>query len=190
MSLATSPAIGSAATRSITEAQNAVASSSKISADREKDRIALRSSNLEIWLSGPKPPSGSLDSNMKKNTGFIKRIRQSLGVESRDQLIKEVATLNLDKYVDEVVQAIPEGLSKCANAKDFFAAAEVRICEEKENLQRADSNHFASIEYLSITSEIWRSCLYTALVKYTGCFTLDSLTSNSTRSAGRSKRER
>ncbi|UZJ53432.1 hypothetical protein CBS101457_002752 [Exobasidium rhododendri] len=100
------------------------AASSTWTAERAKKRIALQFANTEIWQNGPSPPSGSLDSNMKKNTGFIKRVRQSLGVESRDVLVKEVETLNLDKYVDEVIQAIPEGLSKCTTAKDCLAAAE------------------------------------------------------------------
>lgn len=113
--MADSPAIG----------PEASTSSSTFWEERDRKRVNLRNANLEIWQTGPRPPSGSLDSNMKKNTGFIKRIRQSLGVESRDQIIKEIETLNLDKYIDEVVQAVPEGLSKCTTAKDCIAAAEV-----------------------------------------------------------------
>lgn len=104
--------------------------------ERAKKRVALQSANLEVWQDGPSPPCGSLDSNMKKNTGFIKRVRQSLGVESRDSIIKEVATLNLDKYIDEVIQAIPEGLSKCTTAKDCLAAAEVRTCKKAVAAER------------------------------------------------------
>jgi hypothetical protein len=95
-------------------------------AERDKKRVALRRANLNIWQNGPKPPSGPLDSNMKKNTGFIKRVRQSLGAESKDQLLKEIETLNLEKYIDELVQAVTEGLGKCTGAKDCIAAAEVR----------------------------------------------------------------
>lgn len=100
--------------------------SSTISTDRDRKRIALRRTNIEIWKNGPKPPKGPLDSNMKKNTGFIKRIRQSLGAESKDQLLKEIETLNLDKYIEEIILAVAEGLGKCTGAKDCFAAAEVR----------------------------------------------------------------
>lgn len=102
------------------------ASTSKLTSERDKKRRDLRSENVQIWTSGPKPPNGPLDSNIKKNTGFIKKVKQTLGVESRDQIVREVATLNLDKYIDEVVQAIPEGLAKCTTAKDCIAAAEVR----------------------------------------------------------------
>ena len=79
-----------------------VASSSKLTAEREKRRISLRQSNWDVWQSGPQPPSGPLDSNMKKNTGFIKRVRQSLGVESKEQLIKEVEIIPLEIVVRNV----------------------------------------------------------------------------------------
>lgn len=62
---------------------------------------------------------------MKRNTGFIRKVRQGLGLEARAQLIKEAAGLNLEKYVEELASAVPEGLSKCGLAKDCLAAAEV-----------------------------------------------------------------
>ena len=98
----------------------------KLALERDRKRIVLRQRNLAVWQDGPRTPSGSLDSNMKKNTGFIKRVRQGLGVDAKAQLLKETATLNLDKYVEELTQAIPEGLSKCTLSKDCVAATEVR----------------------------------------------------------------
>ncbi|PWN31703.1 ARM repeat-containing protein [Meira miltonrushii] len=103
---------------------NAAPSTSKLTIEREKKRIAIRSANLQVWQDGPKALKGPLDSNMKKNTAFIKRIRQTLGAETKDQLIKDATSLNLDKYIEEIVQAIPEGLSKCNTSKDCIAAAE------------------------------------------------------------------
>jgi regulator of nonsense transcripts 2 len=97
--------------------------------ERDKKRLNLRRANIEIWKNGPKPPTGPLDSNMKKNTGFIKRIRQSLGAESKDQLLKEIETLNLDKYIEEIILAVAEGLGRCTGAKDCIAAAEVRLVD-------------------------------------------------------------
>lgn len=99
---------------------------SKSAGERDRKRLALRARNLEIWHKGPQEPSGSLDSSMKKNTGFIKRVRLGLGVDAKAQLLKECSVLNLDKYVEELTQAIPEGLTKCTLAKDCLAAAEVR----------------------------------------------------------------
>lgn len=103
---------------------NAAPSTSKLNTEREKRRLAIRTANLQVWQDGPKTLKGPLDSNMKKNTAFIKRIRQTLGAETKDQLIKDAVTLNLDKYIEEIVQAIPEGLSKCSTSKDCLAAAE------------------------------------------------------------------
>jgi regulator of nonsense transcripts 2 len=106
------------------QSTSAVASTSKLTLERDKRRLALRTANERVWQDGPSPPKGPLDSNIKKNTAYIKRIRQTLGTETKEQLAKDSLTLNLDKYIEEIVQAIPEGLSKCTNAKDCLAAAE------------------------------------------------------------------
>lgn len=101
----------------------------KLSMERDKRRVALQKQNLKTWQDGPQVPSGTLDSNMKRNTGFIKRVRQGLGMDAKPQLLKEASTLNLDKYVEELAQAIPEGLLKCSLAKDCLAAAEVSLVQ-------------------------------------------------------------
>lgn len=106
----------------------AAPAASKLTVERDKKRLALRATNLEVWEKGAKPPGGSLDSSMKKNTGFIKKVRQGLTADAKVQLLKEAATLNLDKYVEELAQAVPEGLAKCVTAKDSFAALEVSSC--------------------------------------------------------------
>lgn len=113
---------GGGAATSATAAKNA-----SLSAERDRRRYALRQSNLLIWQAGgpTQAPTGSLDSNLKKNTAFVKRVKQGLGADAKEQLIKEMRTLNLDKYLDEIVASIVEGLSKCVNAKDSFAAVEV-----------------------------------------------------------------
>ena len=46
-------------------------------------------------------PSKALDSSLKRHTALIKRMRQSLGIENRDQIIKDIDSLTLEKYVDE-----------------------------------------------------------------------------------------
>ena len=63
---------------------------------------------------------------MKRHTALIKRIRQSVGVENRDQIIKDVETLSLEKYVDELAGAVLEGIARCKTEKDIWSAAEVR----------------------------------------------------------------
>lgn len=93
--------------------------------EREKKRHQLRAANLQTWTSGPSAAPKTLDSNLKKNTAFVKRVKQSIGQDARDQLLKDLSQLNLEKYLQELTQAVPEGLSRCVTAKDCFAAAEI-----------------------------------------------------------------
>lgn len=93
--------------------------------EREKKRCQLRAANLQAWTAGPPGTPKTLDSNLKKNTAFVKRVKQSIGQDARDQLLKDLPQLNLEKYLQELTQAVPEGLSRCATAKDCFAAAEI-----------------------------------------------------------------
>lgn len=122
-----SPSVDAVSTATPVEAgpSSVAASNPRLALERDKKRIALRLRNLSVWDQGPNEPQGNLDSNLKKNTGYIKRVRQGLGVEAKPQLTKEAASLNLGKYVEELAQAVPEGLAKCTLAKDCLAAAEV-----------------------------------------------------------------
>ena len=79
-----------------------------------------------IWfsLTGSSKP---LDSSLKRHTAFIKKIRQSVGTENRDQLLKDIETLSLEKHVDELKSAVLDGISRCKSEKDVWSAVEVRI---------------------------------------------------------------
>lgn len=109
------------------------------STEKDKRRIALRSTNLEIKVSSSSSSSsnssslikGPFDSNLKKNTAFVKRVRQNLGVESKDQFLREITSLGLDKYREEIIGALPEGMSRCANGKDVTACMEVSPVDRK-----------------------------------------------------------
>ncbi|SPO27701.1 related to NMD2 - Nonsense-mediated mRNA decay protein 2 [Ustilago trichophora] len=93
--------------------------------ERDKKRRQLRATNIQAWQVGPVTISKSLDSNLKKNTAFIKRVKQGIGQDARDQLLKDLPGLNLEKYLQELIQAAREGLARCVTAKDCFAAAEI-----------------------------------------------------------------
>jgi regulator of nonsense transcripts 2 len=69
--------------------------------------------------------SKNLDSSLKRHTAFIKRIRQSAGAENHDQLLKDIETLSLEKYVDEIAGAVVEGITRCKTEKDVWSAVEV-----------------------------------------------------------------
>ncbi len=93
--------------------------------ERDRKRRQLRAANVGVWSAGPAPPAQSLDSNLKKNTAYVKRAKQSIGHDARDQLLKDLPQLNLEKYLQELIQAVSEALTRCVTAKDCIAATEI-----------------------------------------------------------------
>lgn len=79
---------------------------------REKihQKLEMREKNLSRVV-----PSESyftkLDSSLKKNTAFVKKLKQFTAAQL-DSLLKDMSTLNLSKYVSEVSQAIVEAKLK------------------------------------------------------------------------------
>jgi regulator of nonsense transcripts 2 len=69
--------------------------------------------------------SKSLDSSLKRHTALIRRMKLSIGVENRDQILKDVIGLSLEKYVDELAGAAVEGVGRCKTEKDVWSATEV-----------------------------------------------------------------
>lgn len=92
---------------------------------REKWRANLRDVNVRVWLQGPVPVSVSLDSSLRRNSTFIKRLRQPNIAESKEVLLQELEYLNLRKYLDELVPSLLEMLSRNAGVKDRYAAVEI-----------------------------------------------------------------
>ncbi|KIP08451.1 hypothetical protein PHLGIDRAFT_23490 [Phlebiopsis gigantea 11061_1 CR5-6] len=103
---------------------NGAQSSTKVDEEetRRQKRALLKELNLK---QAGKESSKNLDSSLKRNTAFTKRLRQSLGTENHDQLIKDVETLSLEKYVDELPSGVVEGISKCKTEKDVWSAVEI-----------------------------------------------------------------
>lgn len=69
--------------------------------------------------------ASTLDSSLKKNTAFIKRLRTTINGENQQILLKEIASLSLEKYLSEIVNAAAEGLGKCRLNNDIWAGVEV-----------------------------------------------------------------
>ncbi|KAK9238537.1 armadillo-type protein [Lipomyces kononenkoae] len=95
---------------------------------RSQRRAALLRLNTAAWT-GEKgkdifKTSGSLDSSLKKNTAFIRRLR-TVNADSQAALLKEISTLSLEKYLSEIIGAAAEGLAKCRLTNDIWAAVEV-----------------------------------------------------------------
>ncbi|KAI5785039.1 putative nonsense-mediated mRNA decay factor [Peziza echinospora] len=66
----------------------------------------------------------SLDSSLKKNTAVIKRLRTQLTGDSLPTILKELATISLEKYLSEVISAVADGLQKVKTSPDITAAVE------------------------------------------------------------------
>lgn len=78
--------------------------------------------NEQAWGGPILEIKGSLDSSLKKNTGYIKRIKAGITKESRDALIDGISTISLEKYLDELLPALCESLLKVSKEKDVETA--------------------------------------------------------------------
>lgn len=54
-----------------------------------------------------------------------------MGLENRDQILRDLETLVLEKYIEEIVSASAEGCLRCKSDKDAWAAVEVRMVAHK-----------------------------------------------------------
>ncbi|KAF2870808.1 nonsense-mediated mRNA decay factor [Massariosphaeria phaeospora] len=88
---------------------------------------ALRELNLRAWAGDQDvfAVQGSLDSSMKKNTAFIKRLRTTLAASTQSQFLQEIRTLSLHKYLSEIISACYEGLCKLKSPGEVAAGVEV-----------------------------------------------------------------
>jgi len=87
----------------------------------------LRELNARAWAGETDifPVNGSLDSSMKKNTAFIKRVRTAIIASSQTQFIQDIRTLSLHKYLSEIVSACYEGLCKLKTPAEIATGVEV-----------------------------------------------------------------
>ncbi|TRM69332.1 transcription factor [Schizophyllum amplum] len=90
---------------------------------RWQRRLKLRELNASANPS--KLESSRLDSSLKRHIALIKRIRLSLAADNRDQIMKDIDTLSLEKYIEEMPGAVLEGISRCKTEKDVWSAVEV-----------------------------------------------------------------
>ncbi|KAI0812376.1 hypothetical protein BC629DRAFT_1472459 [Irpex lacteus] len=89
---------------------------------RRLKRVALKELNINH---AGQEPSKALDSSLKRHTALIKRMRQSLGSENHAQVLKDLESLSLEKYVDEISSAAVEGIGRCKTEKDVWSAVEI-----------------------------------------------------------------
>ncbi|KAG2148518.1 ARM repeat-containing protein [Suillus cothurnatus] len=89
---------------------------------RHAKRVKLRELNAALDV---QVELSKLDSSLKRHTGLIKRMRQSLGTDQRDQILKDIDSLSLEKYIDEIAGAALEGIARCKTEKDVWSAVEI-----------------------------------------------------------------
>ncbi|KAF9895010.1 hypothetical protein FE257_004634 [Aspergillus nanangensis] len=94
--------------------------------DRPRKR-ELRDLNERAWVgdSDVFPVSKSLDSALKKNTAFIKRLRTGINAASQQTFLSDIRTLSLHKYLSEIISANFEGLCKLKSPGEIAAGVEI-----------------------------------------------------------------
>lgn len=71
------------------------------------------------------PVSKSLDSALKKNTAFIKRLRTGIGASVQQTFLSDIRTLSLHKYLSEIISACYEGLCKLKSPGEIAVGVEI-----------------------------------------------------------------
>ncbi|KHN97873.1 nonsense-mediated mRNA decay factor (Upf2) [Metarhizium album ARSEF 1941] len=94
--------------------------------DRQRKR-ELRTLNIRAWDGEDDVllVSNSLDSSLKKNTAFIKRLRTAISHATLSTFLQEIRTLSLHKYLSEVIAACYEGLCKLKSPGEIEAGVEI-----------------------------------------------------------------
>ncbi|XP_061707538.1 regulator of nonsense transcripts 2 isoform X1 [Cydia pomonella] len=137
-----------------TEENDKVALAEYISAleARIKQKTEMRNSNLNCV----RPPDNyfsKLDSGLKKNTTFVKKLKSFSAIQM-DALLKDFSVLNLTKYISEVAAAIAEAKLKMS---DIPAA--INLCSAlHRTYSEFSSNFFENWQkLLKVTDKITNS---------------------------------
>ncbi len=67
----------------------------------------------------------SLDSSLKKNTSFIRRLRTAISAATLSSLLQEIGSLSLSKYLSEIISACYEGLCRLKAPGEIEAGVEI-----------------------------------------------------------------
>lgn len=99
-------------------------------------KTEIRNVNQNVQSSRPNEAFFSkLDSNLKKNTTFVKKIK-NFSASQVDSLMKDISTLNLTKYVSEVAAAIVD-----AKLKMTDIGSAVKLCSTLHQIYAEFSQH-------------------------------------------------
>lgn len=91
-------------------------------------RKELSELNSKAWFGDVVYPlkAPKLDSSIKRNTGFIKKLRKGFTKENRESLLKDLGEVSFQKYLSEIVSTTNEALASISNKnEDVETAVEV-----------------------------------------------------------------
>ncbi|XP_047987286.1 regulator of nonsense transcripts 2 isoform X2 [Leguminivora glycinivorella] len=119
---------------------------------RIKQKTEMRNSNLNC-VRPPDNHFSKLDSGLKKNTTFVKKLKSFSAIQM-DALLKDFSVLNLTKYISEVAAAIAEAKLKMS---DIPAA--INLCSAlHRTYSEFSSNFFENWQkLLKVTDKITNS---------------------------------
>lgn len=98
-------------------------SSQQLPSPQRREELAKQ--NAAAWDDLDPPVTTGYDSSFKKNTAFIKKVKASINEAQYKLLVRDIATLSLEKYLPEIIPAVFEGLCKISKPEDVAAALEV-----------------------------------------------------------------
>lgn len=100
-----------------------------------EQKAKMRSENLNCVRPGEEY-FFKLDSSLKRNTAFVKKLKQFTSAQL-DSLLKDMSTLNLTKYISEVSSALSEAKLKLTEVN-----AAITLCSELHKVYTDFSNAF------------------------------------------------
>jgi hypothetical protein len=99
-----------------------------------------------------------LDTSLKRHTSLLTRLRTSLHTTvAATGLLKDIDALSLEKYVEEAVSAVVEGLGKCKLGPEVVGAVDVRSRSLSFAQSSSQLTLIASADYISPSSTISNS---------------------------------
>ncbi|PSK38228.1 hypothetical protein C7M61_002785 [Candidozyma pseudohaemuli] len=89
-------------------------------------RLELRELNERAWTGElVYKLAAKQDLSLKKNTGFVKKLRTALNADQFKHVLKDVETLSLEKYLAEIVNPLFEGTMKVSKNDDILPTTEI-----------------------------------------------------------------
>ncbi|GCE97790.1 hypothetical protein ZYGM_001035 [Zygosaccharomyces mellis] len=91
---------------------------------KDDRRLELSELNARAWNGEEVFPlsQSKLDSSIKRNTGFIKKLKLGITRDSKASLLKDLSEVSLEKYLSEIINTADEGLQNVPNRNDDIAA--------------------------------------------------------------------